>query len=223
MNAQEVLNNINKMLEEAEEFKKAHNEQYIKVRKKWRIRDVCDDLGIFDWWDEYLSVSQLKSMNTFIEQGMKRGFCGYVCFKVGAKHCANGMWIHKNESTDGYSPDGACLYHSFVSGDNYWDMELDNGKWMHDLYPDKYNFTLKEIDEQLALEKATCMGDKINLEITFDELCVLEMALWHYWQIELSKNKEKYENDIEFAKELDYKLMTVRSEIVIGRSATKTI
>ena len=58
------------------------------------------------------------------------------------------------------------------------------------------------------------MGRTIKLEVTFDELCVLELALWRHWQIELSKNKVKYESDIEFAKELDYKLMTLRNESV---------
>ena len=169
MNAQEVLTNIDKMLADAEEYTKEYSTEWRKARKKWRIREVYNDLGIFDWWDEYLSVSQLKSMKTFIQQGMKRGFCGYVCFKVGVKHCAHGMWISKKESTDGYSPDGACLYHSFRSCDNYWDMELDNGKWMHELYPDKEDFTLKEIDEQLALEKATSRVLSFGIDIAVDK------------------------------------------------------
>ena len=115
---------------------------------KLYIRDVCDDLSIFDWWSDYLSINQLKQMQKFLKVAMELGYEGYVCFKVGVKGCANGMWAYKEESTTGYSPNGECLYHSFVNGDNYYDCKLPNGKWMHN--EDKYEFTLKEVKAALG-------------------------------------------------------------------------
>lgn len=153
LNASEVLANIEAKLKEAEEYKEENkNRSWMPKNKRWRIREVYKELSIFDWWNDYLSVSQLKQMKSFIKQGMKRGFNGYVCFKVGAKYCANGMWIHKNESEDGYSPSGECLYHSFVSGENYWDTCDENEIWMGT--HEKYRFTLDEVDEELARRKA---------------------------------------------------------------------
>ena len=117
-----------------------------------RIADVYSDLSIFDWWNENLSKSQLEQMAKFLKTAGELGFNGYVCFKVGAKYCSHGMWAHVNESTDGYSPkDGACLFHSFRSGNNYWDLRLPDGKWLHEMYPDKYEFTLKEIKAAMGL------------------------------------------------------------------------
>lgn len=116
-----------------------------------KISSVCNDLSIFDWWNDTLSVSQLKQMKKFLEQAIELGFTGYVCFKVGAAGCSHGMWAHTEETTDGYSPKtGNVLYHSFVSGENYWDMAIDN-VWMHDRYPDHdYKWTLAEIKSELA-------------------------------------------------------------------------
>lgn len=133
--------------------------RYIKwaemYKKKWgyypkhRIADVCDELSIFDWWNEYLSVSQLKQMQKFLKVAEELGYNGYVCFNVGAAGCSHGMWAYKAESANGYSPDGECLFHSFRSGDNYYDAELADGRWIHDLYPDKYGFTLKEVKKHI--------------------------------------------------------------------------
>lgn len=72
-----------------------------------------------------------------------------MCFKVGAAYCSHGMWAHKEESADGYSPDGECLFHSFRSGDNYYDAKLADGEWMHEKYEDRYEFSLKEVKAEL--------------------------------------------------------------------------
>ena len=88
--------------------------------KRFRIRDVAIELSIFDWWNEYLSKSQLMDMRKFLKEAIKLGYTGYVCFKVGATGCANGMWANKEESTNGFSPEGECLYKSFTSEYNYW-------------------------------------------------------------------------------------------------------
>lgn len=127
MNTNEALENVRKYIKagEAKKARTGRNPQFY-------IRDICDDLGIFDWWNDYMSLSQLKQMQSFLETAHELGYDGYVCFKVGAKYCANGMWAHKKESTTGYSPDGACLYHSFVSGQNYWCYCDDNNEWHHD-------------------------------------------------------------------------------------------
>lgn len=148
MNAQEVLNNVDAMLNVAEFFKERHG-----CAKKWKISEVCDRLSIFDWWNEMLSVSQLKQMREFLQTAIKLGFDGYVCFRVGAKYCSHGMWAHTEGSKDGYSPDkGSVLFHSFRSGDNYWDCKTDAG-WMNELadeYKGRYEFTLKEVKEFLG-------------------------------------------------------------------------
>lgn len=128
------------------------------THKGWAFRmdSVYEALSIFDWWNETLSTFQLKQMQKFIEQAIKLGFTGYVCFKVGAAGCANGMWAYTEETTDGYSPEeGDTLYHSFVSGENYWDVEI-NGEWLHEkmLHPHQnYRFTLAQVKEALTAAK----------------------------------------------------------------------
>ena len=122
MNVKNVLDNVNAKIEEMDRF------PYLK-HAGYHTREVCNQLGIFDWWTERLSLSQLKAMRTFLNQAVKMGFGGYVCFKVGAKYCASGMWAYKNESNDGYSPDGDFLYRSFYSSGNYWDAQI-GGKFV---------------------------------------------------------------------------------------------
>jgi len=146
MNATEVLKNVVAMIAEGEEYNAQHKRY--RMRMRWRIYDVCDRLSIFDWWNEYLSVSQLKQMRGFLETAITMGYTGYVCFKVGAAGCSHGMWAHKQESEDGYSPDGECLHHSFRSGDNYWDVQLPDGRWLGDI-DGKVEHTLKEVKAAL--------------------------------------------------------------------------
>lgn len=98
-----------------------YNAKQVLEKLEWYInsgisRDmyqVCEPLSIFDWWVDNLSVSKMKQMRTFLKNAIKLGFDGYVCFKVGAKCCSNGMWAHKKTSQDGYSPDGDYIYRSF--------------------------------------------------------------------------------------------------------------
>ena len=107
-------------------------EGYIeKIEQGWlpgklRIQDYYDDLSIFDWWPEYISKSKLGEMRQFLKEAIKLGYEGYVCFKVGATGCANGMWAHKEESTDGYSPDGDFLYRSFTPDYTNWQAKINN-------------------------------------------------------------------------------------------------
>ena len=143
MNAKEVLANVVAMIAEGEEYN-AENRR----NRRFRIYSVCNELSIFDWWNEYLSVSQLKQMRKFLETAITMGYAGYVCFKVGAAGCSNGMWAHKHESEDGYSPDGECLYHSFVSGANDWDIKLADGTWLHDR-DGRCNHSLREVKAAL--------------------------------------------------------------------------
>lgn len=125
MNAKAVLDNVNMYIERLETESGYGYRPYLLISK------VCEDLEIFDWWNESLSLSQLKKMKKFLEQSIALDFDGYVCFKVGAKGCSHGMWAHKEESVNGYSPDCDCLFHSFRAGDNYWNAKL-NGEWHHD-------------------------------------------------------------------------------------------
>lgn len=154
-NAQEILNNVNECIEELERAKEYYDYDPYRITligytsKAFRMRSVCEELSIFDWWNDNLSLSQLKQMRTFLKTAISLGFTGYVCFKVGAKYCANGMWAYKEESTTGYSPDGDALYHSFISGENYYEAKL-NGVWLHDKYDGKFRFTLAEIKKEMA-------------------------------------------------------------------------
>lgn len=140
-NREEVLKNVEELIAEAEAFKAAH--PYWGY-KKYTIRFVCDKLSIFDWWNDNLSVSQLKQMKKFLIEAGKLGYNGYVCFKVGAAGCSHGMWAYKAESTNGYSPDGETLYHSFRSGDNYWDVQLPDKRWGQQVF-DRCELTLQEV------------------------------------------------------------------------------
>lgn len=147
LTAREILNNVNGAIKNMEDYKEKFG-----YSKKQYISEVCEELSIFDWWNETLSVSQLKQMKKFLETVILLGFDGYACFKVGAKYCSHGMWAYREKSKDGYSPNGDCIFHSFRSGDNYWDAEL-NGEWLHDKYATEENscpdFTLKQIKEEL--------------------------------------------------------------------------
>ena len=98
--------------------------------RKYPIREVCDDLSIFDWWPDEIGATGLKAMRSFIKNAIRLGFDGYVCFKVGAKGCASGMWAYKKESQNGYSPDGPCIYRSFYSTGNYYDACDSSGHWL---------------------------------------------------------------------------------------------
>lgn len=117
MNAAEVLKNVEAML--ADEH-----------TKSWDLDKVYDKLGIFDWFVSTISRTRLKQMRDFLTASISLGYTGHVDFKVGAAWCAHGMWAYKQESDTGYSPDGACLYHSFRPGDNFWCICFDDNTWL---------------------------------------------------------------------------------------------
>ena len=102
--------------------------QYVK---RLRIQDVYNELSIFDWWPEYLTRSKLKEMRQFLKEAIKLGYEGYVCFKVGATGCANGMWAHTElETDDGCAPqDCPTLFRSFTPAYLYWDVTDVEGTW----------------------------------------------------------------------------------------------
>ena len=143
-NRLEVLENVEKRIKEAEE----HNAKYPYWKKQFPMREVCDELSIFDWWVDDLSLSRLKEMRSFLVLAGKYGYNGYVCFKVGATGCANGMWAHKQESADGYSPDGECLYRSFTPAYVTYDAKLADGKWISDKLG-THDITLKMLKAEL--------------------------------------------------------------------------
>jgi hypothetical protein len=153
LNANEVLDNINKCMAELEELKgKYPLTDYRYIRKGWgsdatysfRMRAVCKELSIFDWWNDKLSLSQLKQMAAFVKTAIKLGFTGYVCFKVGAVGCSHGMWAAKEESLDGWSPKCDTLFHSFRCDENYWDVCLNN-EWQR-----RCDLSLKDVKNIIA-------------------------------------------------------------------------
>lgn len=138
MNAKEVLTNVEARITEMEALPSWRRRYHL------RIWDVCDELGIFDWWNEYLSLNQLKDMKKFLKEAIKLGYTGYACFKVGSTGCANGMWAYKKESTTGYSPGGDCLYKSFTPAYNYWSVNA-NDEWLPKVKYDSIK-TIKELE-----------------------------------------------------------------------------
>ena len=116
-NAENVLENVERLLKDIEEHK----------RYRYDIREVCKELSIFDWWNDYLSATKLKDMRKFLKVAIKRGYTGFACFKVGAAGCANGMWAYKEETQDGFSPDGEFLYKSFTPEYNCWSVKAADG------------------------------------------------------------------------------------------------
>lgn len=168
-NAQAILEQVQAHIQELEEKNLTggytvgadwarYSHKGYDYHKGWTFKmdSVYEALSIFDWWNETLSLSQLKQMEKFLKKAIQFGFTGYVCFKVGAKHCSHGMWAHKQESINGYSPEGDCLFHSFRAGDNYWDAEL-NGEWLHETYATDDNscpnFTEQQIRFALGMVK----------------------------------------------------------------------
>ena len=79
-----------------------------------------------------ISVANQKDMKRFLNLAIELGYTGYVCFKVGASGCANGMWAHKEQSEDGYSPKGECLYRSFSPDYVYYNAKLSDDTWLAD-------------------------------------------------------------------------------------------
>lgn len=116
-NAQDVLDRVEDLLE--------------RYPGRLRTQSVCNELSIFDWWTDYLSKSKLQEMRQFLSEAIKLGYTGYVCFKVGAKGCANGMWAHTADCTpEGYSPSGCpTLYRSFTPSYRYWNVTDKDGNW----------------------------------------------------------------------------------------------
>ena len=103
-------------------------EEKIATGRKLRVEDVCEELNIFDWWTDELSQSKMKQMKQFLKEAIKLGFTGYVCFKVGATGCSNGMWAFVKESNNGYSPKKCkAIYRSFTPSYTYWDILDDEG------------------------------------------------------------------------------------------------
>lgn len=141
MKAREVLKNVEWYIAQEESRKKAGYSTGL-----W-INAVYDNLCIFDWWNDYLSLTNLKQMRSFLKKAIALGFEGYACFKVGASGCANGMWVHMEESDERCSPDGACLYRSFTPDYTRWSINLGkewerpqfrNTKDMYEHLIDKY-------------------------------------------------------------------------------------
>jgi len=155
--AASVLEQVEKYIKECESTKLVHRQSYRglthTVYKRFEIREVCDDLSIFDWWGDDLSYSQLLSMHEFLETAIKYGYTGYVCFKVGATGCSHGMWAHKQESLDGYSPDGEFLFHSFRCTDNYWSIDFGDGTQSRDLSKRDLKKILANLDAYRMAEK----------------------------------------------------------------------
>lgn len=152
-NAKQVLLVVEKYIEQLE---KEEN----PINRKLYIRDVCNELNIFDWWKDCLTISNLKDMKRFLKQSIKLGFKGYVFFKVGIKGCTNGMWAHKEESETGYSPDGPCLYKTFVDGSDYYLISLDGENYLRGKDNDTSIDTISEVKKIIEENEGINQNEK---------------------------------------------------------------
>lgn len=121
-----------------------------------QIKHVYDDLSIFDWWPERLGLGHMKQMRTFLKEAIKLGYVGYVCFKVGASGCSNGMWAYKESTTDGYSPNTRkcdAIYRSFTPDYTYY-AACKDGTWYPGEDADGNAFdsckTIKQLEDLVA-------------------------------------------------------------------------
>lgn len=158
-NAEEVLQRVEECISILEES---------KYRKNFAMTEVCHELSIFDWWRDTLSKSQLKKMKGFLEEAIKLGYTGYVCFKVGASGCANGMWAHKEETKTGYSPsDSEFLYRSFTPDYTCWEVRAADGK----TYPtgEQWNTikTKKQLEELVKQINTNTVPTRPALKVTY--------------------------------------------------------
>lgn len=124
-----VLENLSDLIDESDENYKEYGK-----RDKIYIDDVYKKLSIFDWFKDTLSQKDLKNMFDFCTLAIRLHFDGYICFKVGASGCANGMWAHKEKSTTGYSPDCDFIFRSFTPDETYYAIHESS-----EYYPEKYN------------------------------------------------------------------------------------
>ena len=105
------------------------------LQSYYRMDSIYKSLSIFDWWKDRLYKSDLEDMIKFLTVAQELGYDGYCCFKVGVSGCANGMWAHKELSSDGFSPDGDFLYKSFTPATNYWSFKKGD-----QFYPDSKHY-----------------------------------------------------------------------------------
>lgn len=125
------------VMERLYEYIEEDKNYYSRLNKHMRIPiDTCyKGLSVFDWFKNNLTRTDLNNMLDFCSLAAALGFNGYVCFKVGASGCANGMWAHKELSTDGFSPKGDFIYRSFTPDETYYAIK-DGGT----IYPEEpYN------------------------------------------------------------------------------------
>lgn len=150
INAKMILKKIEEYLETLmlDDLKRKRSYYCRYSRPSLSIKKTYAELSIFDWWKDNLSITDLKNMKHFLETAIAMGYDGYVCFKVGAKYCANGMWAHKDLSTDGYSPDGDFIYRSFTPEYVEWDAEVDGELLSHKF--EQSGFTLRELKKILG-------------------------------------------------------------------------
>lgn len=235
-NAASILETVNAYLENMEEEKSIYGKAHSLY-----ISDVCDELSIFDWWNDWLSKSQLEDMRKFLREALKLGFTGHVCFKVGATGCANGMWAYTETTTDGYSPRNCrTLFKSFTPAYNYWDVSDDNGEFNTD--PETYDSikTIKQLEakfEQMhsspAAEDSTEEDSTVNTtpapvaadalsEIPQENECITLKAAQDYLESlakKLCLNVEHYNIVREFNTEISDKF--VRVDLAVKNASYK--
>ena len=123
--AANILVNIEEVLADME----AEKAVWPALRVRRRTYTLAKSLSIFDWFQDELSMAQLKQMRSFVKSAISAGYCGYVCFKVGSVGTSSGMWAYTVPTTTAFAPDGPCLYRSFQSRLNWWDA-FDGERWV---------------------------------------------------------------------------------------------
>ena len=151
MKANQVLRNLEWILKEMDGLAPSRGRGRI-VRKcgrpAVRTEKVWEELGIFDWWDDGLTKSQLREMERFLKRAIKLGYTGLVRFVLGAKGCSHGMWAYKIETSSEWSQESECLFHSFRNGDNYYSVKLKEG-WLLNAAGTPAELNLKQLKSVL--------------------------------------------------------------------------
>lgn len=89
------------------------------------LDDIFIILNIFDWWQDEMSVQDLIKMREFLEEAIKLGFKGYVCFNYGGDTLAQGgMWANVEESETRTT--SVFLYRTFSTDCEYWKVYTHN-------------------------------------------------------------------------------------------------
>lgn len=110
---------------------------------------LVEVINLFDWWEDEMSLKDLKEVKLFLEEAIKLGYTGHVCFKYSTFEGANGMWAHKEEKEIRHD----FLYKTFSSRENYWIVynhvgngETELGNMFEEYKPSEMIYSIEDLE-----------------------------------------------------------------------------